>query len=84
MKKQLLTSILTIFFLSLDFMAFAQNGDDEESGPGFTASGGGKLLESDDDIAQTPINGKLIWLLIVGLAFAYYTYKKNIAAKTVN
>ncbi len=70
MKKILLTSFFTIFFLSLDFIAFAQPG-----GPGTDSDGGD--LEGDDELPGTPINGKLVWLAIIGVAFAYYTYKKT-------
>ncbi len=69
MKKILLTSFFTIFFLSLDFIAFAQPGPGNDNGDG--------TLEGDDDLPVAPINGKLIWLAIIGLAFAYYTYKNT-------
>lgn len=68
MKKNIQQSILLVTFLFLDFIAFAQ------SGPGTDDESGG--LEEDDPVA-TPINGKLIWLAILGLAFAYYTYQKT-------
>ena len=73
MKKLLLTSILTIFFLSLDFMAFAEDlpTDDQDEN-----------LEGGDAF-PTPINGKIMWLAIIGIAFAYYTFKKYKAVKTV-
>lgn len=76
MKKQLLTSILTIFFLTLDFMAFAQS----FSAPGFDDENND--LEGSDQ-PETPINGKVLILLIVGIAFAYYTIKKNREVKPV-
>lgn len=66
MKKTILQSFLLFTFLFLDFVAFAQPGTDQ--------NGGG--LETDDT-PPASINGKLIWLAIVGLAFAYYTYKKT-------
>lgn len=76
MKKQLLTSILTIFFLSLDFIAFAQS----SIGPSTEDELGQGHIEADDPVA-TPINGKILWLVVVGLAFAYYTYIKRNAVK---
>ena len=74
MKKQLLTSILTIFFLSLDFIVFAQ--------PGSTATDEGTNALEGGDNPETPINGKILWLVIAGVAFAYYTYNRNKALKT--
>ncbi|WP_318641023.1 hypothetical protein [Flavobacterium ardleyense] len=66
MKKTILQSFLLFTFLFLDFVAFAQNpGTDDQSGG----------LEGEDPVA--PINGKLIWLALVGIAFAYYTYKNT-------
>ena len=70
MKKNLLQSFLLLTFLFLDFIAFAQPGDESDGGPG-------NPLEGDDDLPVASINGKLIWLAILGLAFAYYTYKKT-------
>lgn len=66
MKKTILQSFFLFTFLFLDFVAFAQNPgtDDQEN-----------CLECDDPVA--PINGKLIWLAVVGIAFAYYTYKNT-------
>ena len=68
MKKTVLQSFLLLSFLFLDFITFAQ-------GPGTGSEDGD--LEGDDDLPATPINGKLIWLALIGLAFAYYTYQKT-------
>lgn len=73
MKNILYKSLLILIVLFLDFTAFAQGfggppEDDEDDN-----------LQGDD-VAVT-INTKLIWLLIVGLAFAYYTIKKRSAIK---
>jgi LPXTG-motif cell wall-anchored protein len=57
--------ILVILLFS-DFVLFAQPGDDDGSGG----------LEGDDTPAA-PINGKLIWLGIVGLLFAFYYFSKK-------
>jgi hypothetical protein len=57
--------ILTFLFLS-DFVLFAQPGDDD----------GGGGLEGDDPPAA-PIDGKLIWLAIVSVFFAYYILNKR-------
>lgn len=65
MKNKLFQLYLLTFFLLVDFVAFAQPGDDDGSGG----------LEGDDP-PPAPINGKLIWLAIVGLVFAFYSIKK--------
>lgn len=58
--------ILTFLLLS-DFIVFAQGpGDDDGSGG----------LEGDDAPAA-PINGKLIWLAIVSILFAFYYLNKR-------
>ena len=74
MKKTILQSFLLLTFLFLDFVAFAQGipGSDD----------GTDTLEEDDPAA--PINGKLIWLAILGIAFAYYTYKKTRTVEVTN
>lgn len=70
MKTTFSRSFLIIAFLFLDFVAFAQQpgqtADNEDDNP----------LEGNDDPAA-PINGKLIWLAVMGLIFAYYTFKKR-------
>ena len=53
------------FMLVSNFVMFAQNGPDDDTEDGD--------LEGGD----TPINGKLIWLAIVGIAFAYAYYAKT-------
>lgn len=57
--------ILTFLLLS-DLMLFAQPGDDD----------GGGGLEGDDTPAA-PINGKLIWLALASILFAFYYFKKE-------
>lgn len=65
MKKIVKFYILSFVLLS-DFMVFAQPGDDD---------GGGGLEGGDPQPA--PINSKLILLLIAGLCFAIYTFKRS-------
>jgi hypothetical protein len=57
--------LLSFVFLS-DFMLFAQPGQDQP--------GGG--LEGDDPPTAS-INEKLIWFGIVGILFAFYSYKRK-------
>lgn len=57
--------ILTFLLLS-DFILFAQPGDDDGSGG----------LEGEDTPAA-PIDGKLIWLAIVSILFAFYYLNKR-------
>ena len=66
MRQNLYKLYFLTFFLLIDFVAFAQPGDDDENGD----------LEGDDP-APAPINGKLIWLAIAGILFAYYSYKRS-------
>ncbi len=57
--------ILVFLFLS-DFVLFAQPGDDDGSGG----------IEGDDAPAA-PIDGKLLWLAIVSILFAFYYLNKR-------
>lgn len=66
MNKLLKISVFT-FILLFDFVIFAQ-------GPGGTGDGGGGL--EGDDTPPAPIDGKLIYLGIAGLLFAYYAFRK--------
>lgn len=56
----------TILLLS-DFVLFAQ--DDEDPGNGFDDGG-----TVEDPIV--PINTQMIWLLLMGIAFAFYYFRK--------
>jgi len=66
MKNKLFNLYLITFFLLVDFVAFAQPGDDDGSGG----------LEGDDT-PPAPINGKLVWLVVVALIYAFYSIRKN-------
>lgn len=66
MRKKLFNLYLISFFLLVDFVAFAQPGDDDGSGG----------LEGDD-APPAPINGKLLWLGIVAIIYAFYSIRKN-------
>jgi hypothetical protein len=66
MKNNLLKIYFLSFFLLSDFMLFAQPGDDDDNGG----------LE-DDDTPAAPINGKIMWLLVLAIIYAAYTYKKH-------
>jgi hypothetical protein len=64
--KHLFRIYAVLFLLMADFKIFAQVGDDDEDGE----------LEGGDDPA-VPINGKIVFLAIVGILFAYYKYKTH-------
>jgi len=66
MKKNLWKYGIFAVMLLTSFVVFAQAGpgDDDDNGD----------LEGNDD-PPVPINGKLIWLAILGIVFAWYTYK---------
>ncbi|NNT72035.1 hypothetical protein HKT18_07405 [Flavobacterium sp. IMCC34852] len=66
MKNSLKFYFVTLLLLAFDFVAFAQPGDDD----------GGGGLEGDDP-QPAPIDSKLTILLIVGILFVFYTYKKS-------
>jgi len=65
MKNRVTYSFLVIFFLLVDFVAFAQPGDDDGSGG----------LEGNDP-PPAPINGQLIWLGLIAIIFAYYSIRR--------
>ena len=65
MRNKVIHGFLISFFLLIDFVAFAQPGDDDGSGG----------LEGNDP-PPAPINGKLIWLGIVAIVFAFYSIRK--------
>lgn len=67
MNKLLKISAFAFILLS-NFAVFAQ-------GPGGTGDGTGGL-EGDGDTTPAPIDGKLIYLGIAGLVFAYYAFRK--------
>ena len=64
MNKNLLKFYLITFLFLSDFVMYSQ-GDD-----------GDGCLECPDP-APAPINSKIIILLIAGILFAYYTFKRN-------
>ena len=66
MKNNLFRIYILSFFLLTDFILFAQPGDDD---------GGGGLEGSDPPPA--PINGKLVWLGIAAIVFAFYSLKRK-------
>jgi hypothetical protein len=66
MKNNLSKFFILSFFLLTDFILFAQPGDDD----------GGGGLEGDDPV-PTPIDGKLVWLGIAAILFAYYSFKRK-------
>lgn len=64
--KNLPKFYLLACLLFLDFAVFAQPGDEEDGGN----------LEGGDPLPGAPINSKLIILAILGVTFAFYTYRK--------
>lgn len=65
MKKNFLTIPLVILFVLMDFVVFAQPGDDDGSGG----------LEGNDP-PPAPINSKIIWLAIIAIIYGFYSIKK--------
>lgn len=64
MNNKLFSLYMLCFFLLNNFNMFAQ-GDGSEDGD----------LENPDP--ALPIDGKLIWLGIIGIIFAFYIYKNK-------
>ncbi len=64
--KKLLKFYLLLFVLLSDFAVLAQPGDND----------GSNGIEGTDP-APAPISDKLILLLLVGVLFAVYTFRKN-------
>ncbi|HLP65874.1 hypothetical protein [Flavobacterium sp.] len=63
--KKIVNIGLVVFFLLHDFRLFAQ-GDEDDNGD----------LEGNDPPAA-PINSKILYLALLGIAFVYYTYKSR-------
>jgi hypothetical protein len=64
--KKLIKFYLLAFVLFSDFVVFAQ-------GPGEDDGGGG--LGGEDPVPVAPINGQLIVLALVGIAYVVYTFR---------
>ena len=64
--KKLMKFYLLAFVLFSDFVVFAQ-------GPGEDDGGGG--LGGEDPVPVAPINGQLMVLAILGIAYAIYTFR---------
>ncbi|MBC7523039.1 MAG: hypothetical protein H7239_01160 [Flavobacterium sp.] len=62
--KNIIKCGLVVFVLLSNFVVFAQPGDENNTGN----------LQGNDP-APAPINGKLIFLAIAGIAYAIYFYK---------
>jgi len=71
MKNSLLKWYMLAFLLVGDFVMFAQDG--EGADPADDVQPTDPSLEENE---PTPINGRLIWLAIIGVAFAYSYYVK--------
>lgn len=67
MKNNFFKIFFLSFFLLTNCIVFA-------GGPGGDQGGGG--LEGDDPF-PAPINEKIIWLAIVAIFFAFYTFKNR-------
>lgn len=61
MKSKLVALFLTLFVNLFSFVAYAQ-----EDPPA-----------DDDPIPAAPINSKLIWLVLIGIVFMAYYFKRN-------
>ena len=62
MKNNLLKAYLTVFITFISFLASAQTPVDPPADP---------------DPLPAPIDSQIIWLAVVGIAFAYYIINKK-------
>jgi hypothetical protein len=76
MKAKLTKIAFLAYLLLTNFILFAKDDGGDVLGDGIIennpGTGGGP---NDGTDPQAPINTQLIWLLILGIAFAYYIYK---------
>ncbi len=70
MKSKLTKITFLTYLLLTNFILFAQ--DDDITNPGGNGDGG---TVTGGDTPTGPIDSEIIWLLLLGLAFAYYLYK---------
>ena len=74
MKSKLTKIAFLTYLLLTNFILFAKDGGGDVLGDGI-------LVNTDEAPAEpptiAPINSQLIWLLILGLTFAYYLYKSK-------
>ncbi len=61
MKNNLLKAYMTVFITFMSFLATAQPVDPP----------------ADPDPLPAPIDSQIIWLVVVGIAFAYYIINKK-------
>ena len=66
MKNNLLKGYMTVFITFMSFLATAQPVDPP----------------ADPDPLPAPIDNQIIWLALVGIAFAYYILNKKKASLT--
>jgi len=80
MKTNFLKWYMVAFLLVGDFVMFAQGPGDDS---GDNIDDDGVEGNDEDDTAGFPINSRLIWLAVVGVAFAFHYYKKNREQKAI-
>lgn len=66
MKNKFFHAFIFLTMLFSDFRMFANPNDDSDGDP----------MEGED-APPAPINGKIVFLLIAALAFAFYIYKRQ-------
>lgn len=69
MIHKFLKAYLFVVILFSDFLMFA----DDNPGTGMEDENG----ETDGSVEQAPINGWMIYMMILGLAFAFYYFKNR-------
>lgn len=72
MKAKLTKITFLTYLLLVNFILFAKDGGGDVLGDGTVEN-----EEPAEPPTIAPINSQLIWLLILGLAFAYFLYKSK-------
>ena len=72
MKAKLTKIAFLSYLLLTNFILFAKDDGGDVLGDGIISDDAGTNGTGGND---APLNTQLIWLLILGLAFAYYLYK---------
>ncbi|MBU3682211.1 MAG: hypothetical protein FGM16_09770 [Flavobacterium sp.] len=77
MKTRLYKIVFLAYLLLTNFILFAKDGGGDVLGDGIVTDGDAGTDGSGGGDPPAPINSQLIWLALIGLAFAYYLYKNK-------
>jgi hypothetical protein len=76
MNTKMTKIAFSAYLLLTNFILFAKDGGGDVFGDGTVENDGpGTGGTEGGDTPVAPINSQLIWLILIGFAFAYYLYK---------